>query len=67
MNISHMVQTLVFHLLSLISPGLGFWSVNQISVLENSDIKVIEDTDINSFISSSCLKYVFAKNVYKNS
>ena len=52
-------------ILSSISSGLGFWSVNQTSIYENSELNVFKNMNFFEEISSNWPNYLLVINVYK--
>ena len=52
-------------ILSSISNGLEFLSVNQISIYENSKLKVLKNMKILGEISNNWPKYLLGTCVYK--
>ena len=52
-------------ILSSISSGLGFWSVNQTSIYENSELNVFKNINFFEEISSNWPNYLLVINVYK--
>ena len=52
-------------ILSSISGGLGFWSVNQTSIYENSELNVFKNMNFFEEISSNWPNYLLVINVYK--
>ena len=52
-------------ILSFISSGLEFWSVNQTSIYENSELKVYKNIKFLGEISNKWPKDLSGTNVYK--
>ena len=52
-------------ILSSISVGLEFWSVNHTWIYENSESKVIENMTFSGEISNKWPNDLLGKNVYK--
>ena len=52
-------------ILSSISIGLEFWSVNHTSIYENSESKVIENMTFSGEISNKWPNELLGTNVYK--
>ena len=52
-------------ILSSISSGLEFWSVNHNSIYENSELKVFKNIKFFSEISSNPTNELLGANVYK--
>ena len=52
-------------ILSFISNGLEFWSVNQTSIYENSELKVFKNITFLGEISNKWPKDLSGTNVYK--
>ena len=52
-------------ILSSISIGLEFWSVNHTSIYENSESKVIENMTFSGEISNKWPNDLLGTNVYK--
>ena len=52
-------------ILSSISSGLEFWSVNQTSIYENFELKVLKNMKFFGEISSNWRNYLLGANVYK--
>ena len=52
-------------ILSSISSGLEFWSVNHTSIYENSESKVFKNIKCLGEISNNWLNDLWGKNVYK--
>ena len=52
-------------ILSSISSGLGFWSVNQTSIYDNSELNVFKNMNFFGEISSNWPNYLLVINVYK--
>ena len=52
--------------LSSISSGLEFWSVNHISIYENSELKILKNIKFLHEISNNWPNNSLGTNVYKN-
>ena len=52
-------------ILSFISRGLEFWSVNHTSIYENSDLKIFKNINFFGEISSNWPNDLLGGNVYK--
>ena len=52
-------------ILSFISRGLEFWSVNHTSIYENSDLKIFKNINFFGEISSNWPNDLLGRNVYK--
>ena len=52
-------------ILSSVSSGLKFWSVNHTSIYEHSELKVLENITVFGEISSNWPNDLLGSNVYK--
>ena len=52
-------------ILSFISRGLEFWSVNHTSIYENSDLKIFKNIKFFGEITSNWTNDLLGRNVYK--
>ena len=63
--VKHQLTTKVKFILSSISSGLEFWSVNHISVVENSEFNFLKDITFFSEISDNWPINLFKTSLYK--
>ena len=52
-------------ILSPISSGLEFWSVNHTSIYENSELKIFKNMKLSGEISNNWSKDLLGTNAYK--
>ena len=53
-------------ILSFVSGSLEFWSVNHISIYENSELNIFKDINFLGEISNNWPKDLLETNAYKN-
>ena len=63
--VKHQLTTKVKFILSSISSGLEFWSVNHVSLYENSELNFLKDITFFSEISDNWPIDLFETSLYK--